>query len=129
MSNPNLSDVQLQNLLAEITDVMLTTDADVDALANRFQVDSSDALHLMALVGLLNETLEPVEPSERFVRRLGQDLAGMDTSNVLVRVRKLPPRVQIAAGLALVAGFMFISRRRHNSAIEQEERREAITAQ
>ena len=66
----------------------------------------------MELIDTLYHTLTPVDPSPQFVRRLRQDLMGTDTSNVLVKVRRLPPRVQIAAGLALMAGVFILSRRR-----------------
>jgi hypothetical protein len=62
------------------------------------------------------------------VRRLHQDLIGGESSNVLVRVRKLPPRVQLAAGLALMAGFVFLSRRRAHHETVDEQPQEVMSA-
>lgn len=128
MSNSNLSDVQLQNLLANLTDAMLDEDADLEELLAQYQIDEQDLHGLVDMIDQLNRTLLPVQPSPRFVRRLQQDLTGMEPGNVLGRVRRLPPRVQIAAGIALVAGVMFLSRRRaHGEA--HPEKQEQLAAQ
>ena len=71
----------------------------------------------------------PVEPSQRFVQRLHQDLISTEGVNVLVRVRRLPPRVQLAAGIALVAGFIVLSRRRTGSETRHEKAQERAAAQ
>ena len=129
MSNPNLSDVQLQNLLATLTDDLLAANGDVNALAERYQISSAEVHSLLELIDHMNQTFVPVQPSERFVRRLHQDLMGGESSNVLVRVRKLPPRVQLAAGLALMAGFVFLSRRRSHHPARDEQPQEVMTVQ
>lgn len=128
MSNSKLSDVQLQNILANLTDAMLDEAADVDTLLAQYQIDENDLAGLVTLIDQLNQTLLPVQPSGRFVRRLHQDLIGMEPGNVLGRVRRLPPRVQIAAGIALVAGVMILSRRRANNEAHQEKQ-ERLAAQ
>jgi hypothetical protein len=129
MSNLNLSDVQLQNLLAALTDDLLTANGDVNTLAERYQISSDEVHSLLALIDQMNQAFVPVQPSERFVRRLHQDLIGGESSNVLVRVRKLPPRVQLAAGLALMAGFVFLSRRRSQHVVHDEQPQEVMSAQ
>ncbi|HLV35923.1 MAG TPA: hypothetical protein VKY59_12440 [Spirillospora sp.] len=128
MSNPNLSDVQLQNLLTALTDDLLAQNGDVNSLAERYQISSAEVHSLLELIGQMNQAFVPVQPSERFVRRLHQDLMGSESSNVLVRVRKLPPRVQLAAGLALMAGFVFLSRRRAHHVAHDEQPQEAMSA-
>ncbi|MBZ0303533.1 MAG: hypothetical protein K8J31_27590 [Anaerolineae bacterium] len=128
MSNSNLSDVQMQNLLTALTDAMLSGDADIDHLIMEHQVDGGDVRSLIDVIDQLHRSMTPIQPSPRFVRRLHQDLVGMDTGNVLVRVRRLPPRVQIAAGIALVAGVMILSRRRAGSE-DRQERQERAAAQ
>lgn len=128
MSNPNLSDVQLQNLLAALTDDLLTAGGDVNTLAERYQISSDEVCSLLGLIEQMNQSFKPVQPSERFVRRLHQDLVGAEGGNVLVRVRKLPPRVQLAAGLALMAGFVLLSRRRLHTDAREEQPQEAISA-
>lgn len=106
------SDVQLQNLLAALTDAWLVGNDDVEALVTRHDAKSADLEPFVALIGQLSGAMTSVQPSPRFVQRLRQDLTRTDTRNVLVRVRRLPPRVQIAAGIALLAGFVLLSRRR-----------------
>lgn len=125
MSQSNLSDVQIQNLLTDLTSALLDEDGDLDALLAQYHVDDHDVQSLVELIGELNNTILPVEPSARFVRRLHQELIGMETGNVLVRVRRLPPRVQLAAGIALVAGFVILSRRRASSETRQEKQKHA----
>lgn len=107
---PGYSD--LQDLLSSITDAILNGDSDVDRVLKRHEVDSPETRELVELIDSLYHSLNPVTPSPQFVKRLRSDLVGTDTSNVLVKVRSLPPRVQIAAGLALVAGVFILSRRR-----------------
>ena len=128
MSNPELSDVQLQNLLAAVTDALLEDDSTLDELIAQHQVTSVSAQGLLRLVHRLYQVFIPVQPSPRFVRRLRHDLIGHETGNVLVRVRRLPPRVQIAAGLALVAGFVILSRRRPGTAALEAEPQETAAA-
>ncbi|HLV35496.1 MAG TPA: hypothetical protein VKY59_10300 [Spirillospora sp.] len=125
MSQSNLSDVQIQNLLTDLTSALLEGNGDLDALLAQYHVDDHDVQSLVELIGELNNTILPVEPSARFVRRLHQELIGMETGNVLVRVRRLPPRVQLAAGIALVAGFVILSRRRASSETRQEKQEHA----
>ena len=128
MSDPKLSDVQLQNLLAKLTDSFIAGDGDLHALARQNGIDSAEVQDLVELIEQLNDLMTPVEPSQRFVRRLHQDLMGTEGANMLVRVRRLPPRVQIAAGIALVAGFMIFSRRRMVSESHQESAQERAAA-
>jgi hypothetical protein len=104
------SDVDLQNLLASITDSLLSGDASMDQIIR--DQGSEEILAFIRLIDQLGQVFVPVTPSSRFVRRLRQDMIGTDSDNVLVRVRRLPPRVHIAAGLALVAGFVILRRRR-----------------
>lgn len=108
------SDVQFQNLLTSITDALLAGETDAQHLAQQ-HADSAEMKSLIQMIDRLDHAFVLVQPSPRFVKRLREDLTGMDSVNMLVRVRQLPPRVQIAAGLALVAGFVILSRRRTGS--------------
>ena len=112
MTHNPLSDAQIQNYLAAITDAVLAGQNSLASLRARSDADSAELDAYTHLITQLDQAFVPVQPSPRFVRRLSQDLMGTDTSNMLVRVRRLPPRVQIAAGIALLAGFVLISRRR-----------------
>ena len=114
MTNP-LSEAQLQNYLAAITDAHLAGQNDIDALIASYGPHSAQLQQYARLIAQIDQAFVPVYPSPRFVSRLRQDLSGADTSNMLVRVRRLPPRVQIAAGIALLAGFVLLSRRRPTS--------------
>ena len=129
MTDPNLSDVKMQNLLTEMTDILLTGEGDLDALLKQYSLSSGDMQEIVKLLNQLDKVLVPVQPSDRFAQRLHQDLLATDGTNVLVRVRRLPPRVQIAAGLALVAGFMFFSRRHFSSDARQEKQHKRAAAQ
>jgi hypothetical protein len=120
------TDVELQNFLADLTEAMLVDPNLTEALA---QYDERDVRQWSWLVIRLRQSLTPVQPSPRFVRQLRADLMGNRQRNMLVRVRRLPPRVQIAAGIALVAGFMILSRRRVQTTSAPSEAQETAHAQ
>ena len=129
MSDQNLSDVQLQNMLSAITDSLLAGEGDIQSLTGKHAAHSEELQNMASLIDQLNRVFVPVAPSQRFVQRLHQDLISTEGANVLVRVRRLPPRVQLAAGLALVAGFIVLSRRRTGSEARHEKAQERAAAQ
>ena len=106
-----LSDVQMQNLLSSMTDAILAGNHELDSVVAQYEVKSADFDQFRTLIDNMDRAFIPVQPSQKFLRRLRDDLTGMDNSGMFIRVRRLPPRVQIAAGIALVAGFVFLSRR------------------
>ncbi len=109
MTNHN----ELENLLSAVTDALLADErTNLDQIVNRYAVPKNEVEGLVGLVRKLHMTLVGAQPSRRFVNRLRTDLVGSHRQNIVNRVRYLPPRVQIAAGIALVAGFMLLSRRR-----------------
>ena len=109
MTNHN----ELENLLSAVTDALLADErANLDQIVNRYAVPRHEVEGLVGLVRKLHMTLVGAQPSRRFVNRLRADLVGPRRGNIVNRVRYLPPRVQIAAGIALVAGFMLLTRRR-----------------
>jgi hypothetical protein len=109
MTNHN----ELENLLSAVTDALLADErANLDQIVNRYAVPRHEVEGLVGLVRKLHVTLVGAQPSRRFVSRLRSDLVGTRRINIVNRVRYLPPRVQLAAGIALVAGFMLLSRRR-----------------
>ncbi|MCA0458872.1 MAG: hypothetical protein LCI00_33295 [Chloroflexi bacterium] len=109
MTNHN----ELENLLSAVTDALLADDhANIDQIVNRYAVPRSEVEGLVGIVRKLHLTLIGAKPSRRFVNRLRSDLMGANRANIVNRVRYLPPRVQIAAGIALVAGFLLLNRRR-----------------
>lgn len=104
----------LQNLLSAVTEAILNDEQDLDVIVDRYSVPRADVEGLVHLIQRLHVVLVGVRPSRRFAQRLRQDLMGQQMSMVN-RLRYLPPRVQIAGGIALVIGFMLLSRRRMGS--------------
>jgi hypothetical protein len=115
------SDLELQSLLSAVTDALLADEqADLDGIIRQYAVPRTEVDSLVWLIRRLHMTLVGAQPSKRFVRRLKHDLVGSHRQGVVARIRYLPPRVQIAAGVALVAGFMLLTYRR----LVDESRRE-----
>jgi len=115
------NDLELQNLLSAVTDAMLADkNGDIDTIIGRYAVPRAEVDSLIGIIQRLHMVLVGAQPSRRFVRRLKTDLIGTSERNVVARIRYLPPRVQIAAGIALVAGFMLLSRRRMIEEIQHE---------
>lgn len=109
--NSQANQPQLHDLLAAVTDVMLDN-GNVDTVLARYQVSRQEVTGFISVIEALHTALTGVKPSRRFAHRLRQDLMGAPRMTVVTRIRKLPPRVQIAASIALVAGFMLLARRR-----------------
>ena len=116
------NDLELQNLLSAVTDALLADQkGDIDGIIGRYAVPRAEVDSLIGIVQRLHVMLVGAQPSRRFVRRLKTDLIGVPEGNVVSRIRYLPPRVQIAAGIALVAGFMLLSRRRMIEDVQHEQ--------
>ena len=116
------NDLELQNLLSAVTDAMLADkNGDIDKIIGQYAVPRTEVDSLIGVIRRLHVTLVGVQPSRRFVYRLKTDLMGTPERNVVTRIRHLPPRVQIAAGIALVAGFMLLSRRRMMEDVRREQ--------
>jgi hypothetical protein len=103
----------LQNLLAAVTEAIINDEQDLDAIVSRYAVPRADVEGLVNVIKRLHVVLVGVRPSRRFAQRLRQELMGQHQRNVINRLRYLPPRVQIAGGIVLVAGVMLLSRRRY----------------
>lgn len=115
------SDLEIQNLLSAVTDALLAEEGqNIDSIVGRYTVPRKEVDSLVGIIRRLHVTMVGAQPSKRFVGRLKHDLVG-SRYNVVSQIRYLPPRVQIAAGIALVAGFMLLNRRR----MAEESRREA----
>ncbi|MBL8119305.1 MAG: hypothetical protein J0L63_16935 [Anaerolineae bacterium] len=107
------NELEMQNLLSAVTDALLADEnAELDNIIGRYAVPRTEVMGLVTVIRRLHLTLVGAQPSRRFVSKLKYDLVGGERSNIVARVRYLPPRVQIAAGIALLAGFMLLSRRR-----------------
>lgn len=102
----------LEDLLAAVTDALLADEKDLAPIIARHDVSRNDVEPLVSLIRRLHQFLVGVQPSQRFVARLKSDLIGTHESGLVARVRYLPPRVQMAAGVVAIAGFMLLARRR-----------------
>lgn len=106
------NNLELENLLSAVTEALLADNhSDIDTIVSRYSVPRGEVEGLIGIIRHLHITLVGSQPSRRFVGRLKHDLVG-SRYNVVSRIRYLPPRVQIAAGIALVAGFILLNRRR-----------------
>lgn len=117
------NDLELQNLISAVTDALLADqNGNIDTIVGRYAVPRDEVDSLVGLIRNLHLTLVGAQPSQRFVKRLRHDLVGSNR-NLVARIRYLPPRVQIAAGIALVAGFIILNRRRlmDDSRSDQQE--------
>ncbi|MGQ9887184.1 MAG: hypothetical protein ACUVSX_01725 [Aggregatilineales bacterium] len=114
MPTEQLDDARTEDFLAALTDALLAGNADPGALAAQHNVPRAQAESYARIISALQAALVPVQPSRRFVRLLRQNLIGPESTSVVASVRRLPPRVRLAAGLALLAGFALIVLRRGN---------------
>jgi len=114
------SENQIQDLLSAVTDALLAGDKNIDPIVNRYQVSRAQVDNLVTIIRRLHVTLVGAQPSQQFVNRLQQDLMGAREQTVLTRVRHLPARVQVAAIIAVLAGFMLFQRRRMAEYARQE---------
>lgn len=106
------NEVQMQNILDRLTDAIRYDEDEAGQIMAEARQVSSDMPTFIRLIHRLNMTLQPQEPSERFVRQLHHELVG-ERPGLIHRVRTMPGRVQIATGIAAaLAGIMWISRRR-----------------
>ncbi|RMG75817.1 MAG: hypothetical protein D6711_05550 [Chloroflexi bacterium] len=102
-----MSDVELQNLFNDITDAILTGD---ETTVNQLAPNVPHEIPL--LIHELHTAFQLKQPSDQFVRSLKRDLIGQNYPRTS-RVHRLPGRVQLATGIAaLVAGLMWVARRR-----------------
>lgn len=106
------SSYTLEDLLSAVTDALIAGDEEIEPIVARYEVPRSSVEGLLGLIRRLHQTLVGVQPSARFVAHLRQDLIGTSQQGLLARVRYLPPRVQIAAGVVAVMGFILLTRKR-----------------
>lgn len=112
MSSSSNNETHLQNLLNAVTEVILADGRDLDRITAEYAVPRGEVESFVNLIRRLHVTLVGVAPSRRFATRLKMDLLGVSQRDVIQQVRFLPPRVQIAAGVAVIAGLMLLQRRR-----------------
>ena len=120
---------QFEDLLSAVSDALLAGNKNVDAIVAQYDVPRKQVDSLVTIIRRLHVALVGAQPSHQFVSRLKQDLMGAPAQTVFSRVRSLPPRVQIAAGIALLAGFMLLQRRRMLEYARQENQAEVPALQ
>ncbi|PJF24381.1 MAG: hypothetical protein CUN53_18120 [Phototrophicales bacterium] len=108
-------DPHTDDLYDSLTDALFADAQDLTPILSRFGVAYAQVNDVLPIVRRLRGSMIRVHPSRRYVYRLRRQLVGapVRSHGMIARVRYLPPRVQIAAALALVAGAMLIVRRRH----------------
>lgn len=125
------SDTQMQEFLSAATDAVLRGESNLERLAGRYDMPPEVADDWQALLTELNHTLMVVQPSARFENQLKAELMGRQPVAVRWPLKRLPVRVQVAALLTLVGGFLLLLRNRFVGGVgkvaltEKEEARAA----
>jgi hypothetical protein len=96
----------------------------LDTIVSRYAVPRGELEGLVNVIRKLHVVLIGVRPSRRFAQKLRQELMGQRQQSVINRLRYLPPRVQIAGGIVLVAGFMLLQRRRAAASLAEPDGQE-----
>ncbi|MBN1565895.1 MAG: hypothetical protein JXA10_18780 [Anaerolineae bacterium] len=116
---------QIQTLLINHADAILIGAADRERLLEPYDnVLREQAESLFIVAERINDALIEVVPSEQFVTQLRYDLlatAQAQRESWLDRIRSLPPRTQLAAGIGgatLTAGMVLIATRSMPNALE-----------
>jgi hypothetical protein len=121
--------LELENMLVALTDSAMTDDSPrrLEAVARQYAVPRADAEAFIRLIQRLRGTVQGARPAPRFVHRLREELMGDDRPrDLLYRARHLPAHVQLAAGVAVVVGFVLLRRRQDDL---RRSRTETATAQ
>lgn len=113
--------LDLQAFLNAVTDAILVEEGDIETIVRRYNVPRRDVDGLLRTIRSLHLLMVGVRPSRRFVQRLRHELVGGRGVDVVESLRYLPPRVQIAAGVVVLAGFMLLSRRRLVAAAAKDD--------
>ncbi|QPC84745.1 hypothetical protein G4Y79_10305 [Phototrophicus methaneseepsis] len=106
------TEVQMQEFVSALTDAVVQGRGSVDQIVGRYDMHDEDVMMWLPLIEELNQTLVEVQPSERYRRQLRKELLTGQPVNVGLRLRRLPARVQLAAVLTLIGGFLLIARNR-----------------
>jgi hypothetical protein len=126
---------QIQGFLMAYADALVSDTLDPDQLLKQYHdVVRCQVEGLLTLSERISRSLAEVTPSEQFVSQLRRDLieaASPDHRSLWGRIRSLPPRTQIAAGLGgatLTAGVVLIASRSMPNALEYWRSRRADVA-
>ena len=119
MAKFNDMDTKMENLLGELTDALLSGETDFDYIIEKHNISNDKVNEALGIVRLLQKELTIQQPSTAFVRELKQDLVRQD--GMFTRLRYVPVRVQITAGLAVFSGFAYIMGKRVTGEDDEEE--------
>ncbi len=103
----------IEAYLSSVTDAVIVGRNIPSSWAKRYDLSPSEAASWLALIRGLSGALVLVKPSKTYAESLKRDLIGRVDRTMVERVRQLPPRVQIAATLAVAAGLWLLARRRY----------------
>ncbi len=95
----------MDDLVNALTDAVLRGERDMNRIARRYDVPQAEIDQFVPLIRSLKAVHTSERPSPKYLRRLKRNLQGAPEYTLIERVRYLPPRVQIAAGLAVGATF------------------------
>lgn len=112
MTQPTSYELRVKEFLSEMTDHLLEDEADIPELAALHGIPTHEAYKFAQMVEHLEHTLLPVSPDPAFKKQLRAELFGAPPQTLFGRLRNLPPRLQFAAGLALVAAMALLGRKR-----------------
>ena len=104
------ADKRTRDLLEDLTLRLQKGEAAEPALA-RAEAAGGEVADLADLVRALHESLKPQSPRPEFADSLRADLLAAEPG-VVHRIRQMPPRVHLAAFLALIAGCVLLMLRR-----------------
>ena len=114
-SNSPSHEVRVKHFLSDATDDYLAGVLDNEvlvALAQSYELTEAEASQLLVMVKQLAFTFDvEVTPDADFKKQLYKDLTGKQPS-LFERIGNLPPRLQIAGGVALLAMLAVFGRRR-----------------
>ena len=97
----------VQDLVSTLTDAVINRDATLDQFMGRYDLNDEDIANWLPIINSLHNTLVEVQPRPAFKRQLRNELLKRPIG-VRVRLRPLPTRVQLAAVLTIVGGFVLI---------------------
>lgn len=129
----NQGSSQLQDVLLAHADALARgEDKRDDLLAQYDALVRAQAVELMDIAERIQRSMTGVQPSERFVRQLGHQLAHYteeDSQSFWGRIRDLPPGMQLAAGIGgatITAGLVLIASRMMPNALSSWRNRRVL---
>jgi hypothetical protein len=115
VSSQDTHEMRLEGFLDALTDDTLDGETDLWGLAVRYDIPAAEAQSLADLVTQINTAFDDEDggPSKAFKQQLRLELTGEpDVEGMFARWQKLPLRLRIAAGVALLAALTLLGRKR-----------------